>query len=449
MANQVKLNQIVNEVWEPLFIHKNGIRYIILMGGRGAGRSYVASQYAIAKLFDPGYFRCAIMRAVHSDIRLSLWQEINDRLEEQGVQDAEGLHLIPNSMTAEFETKTGTNSINAIGFRASSGARSAKLKSLAGYNTIIIEEAEEIGESEFMKLNDSLRTVKGEITVVFCLNTPPKSHWFIREFFDLEPSEHSGFHVPVLNERHQDDTIFLYYNFRSNLANLDTHTAKRYEEYRQTKPEYFYHMIEGLCPDTVRGRIYKDWKQIDEVPHEAKLVRRGLDYGWSPDPLHLCDIYYYNGGYILDQLLHGNEIENKQVAEVIKSQVHQAMTVADSAEPKSIAEIKSYGVNIVGAEKGQDSVIYGIKVVSGLRISVTKRSTQLWESYENYSWAETKDGVSLGIPSHYLSDPMDAARYGLVSIFGTISPEQEKKEIAKQFVQKQEFVKMTTRRHGL
>lgn len=445
MVKQVKLNQIVNEVWKPLFIHKNGIRYIILMGGRGAGRSYAASQYATAKLFGPDYFRCAIMRAVHSDIRLSLWKELNDRFEEQEVQDVEGLHLVPNSMTAEY----GSNSITAIGFRASSGARSAKLKSLAGYNTIIIEEAEEIGEMEFMKLNDSLRTIKGEITVILCLNTPPKSHWFIREFFDLELSEHSGFHIPKLNAKHSEDTIFLYENFRCNLANLDAHTVKRYEEYRNIKPDYFFHVIEGLCPDTVRGRIYKDWKLIDDIPHEAKLIRRGLDFGWSPDPLHLCDIYYYNGGYILDQLLHGQEIDNKQTAEVIKSQIHQVLTVADSAEPKSIAEINSYGVNIIGAEKGQDSVIYGIKVVSGLRISVTRRSTELWESYENYSWAETKDGISLGIPNHYKSDPMDAARYGLVSIFGTISPEQEKKEVAKRYVQKQEFVKMTTKRHGL
>lgn len=445
MANQIKINQVVNEVWEPLFVHKDNVRYIILMGGRGAGRSYVASQYALAKLIGPEYFRCAIMRAVHSDIRLSLWQELNDRIEEQGIENAEDLHLVPNSMTAEY----GENSINAIGFRASSGARSAKLKSLAGYNTIIIEEAEEIGESEFMKLNDSLRTVKGNITVVFCLNTPPKSHWFIREFFDLEHSEIQSFHVPVLNEAHKDDTIFLYYNYRSNLANLDQHTAKRYSDYKNTKPDYFYHMIEGLCPDTVRGKIYKDWKLIDSVPHEAKLVRRGMDFGWSPDPMHLCDIYYYNGGYILDELLHGTEIENKQVAEVIKSQQHNVLTVADSAEPKSIAEIKGYGVNIIGTEKGADSVIFGIKVVSGMRISVTRRSTHIWESYENYSWAETKDGVSLGVPNHYLSDPMDAARYGLVSIVNTINPEQEIINKAQEFVAKQEFVKMTVKRHGL
>src|SRR5690606_18983284 len=99
--------------------------------------------FALAKLASKDYFRCAIMRAVHSDIRRSLWQELKDRIEEQNATNA--IHLIENEMTAKY----GRNLINAIGFRASSGSRSAKLKSLANYNTVIIEEAEEIGEEEF------------------------------------------------------------------------------------------------------------------------------------------------------------------------------------------------------------------------------------------------------------------------------------------------------------
>mgnify|MGYP000894122276 FL=1 len=113
----IKINQIVNEVWKPLFIKRNGVRYIILMGGRGAGRSYVASQFALANLISDNYFRCAIMRAVHSDIRLSLWQDLLDRIHDQGAENS--IHLINNEMTAKY----GRNSINAIGFRASSGNR--------------------------------------------------------------------------------------------------------------------------------------------------------------------------------------------------------------------------------------------------------------------------------------------------------------------------------------
>lgn len=439
----IELDQKVNDNWEPLFTSK-GVRYIILMGGRGAGRSYAASQFTLAKLASDEYFRCAIMRAVHSDIRLSLWQELNDRISEQ--EATEAIHLINNEMTAKY----GRNTVNAIGFRASSGSRSAKLKSLANYNTVVIEEAEEIGEDEFRTLNDSLRTVKGDITVVFCLNTPPKSHWFIREFFDLEPSGVDNFFIPVLKEEKKEDTVFLYFNYRSNIKNLDAHTVKRYENYKNTNPEYYYHMIQGLCPETARGRIYKDWRLIDELPYEAKLVGRGMDFGWSPDPLHLCDIYYYNGGYILDEILHGTEIANETIAQTVKAQTNPQIPIrADSAEPRTIKELKKLGLNIFGAEKGQDSVIFGIKTVANLKISVTRRSTNIWNSYENYCWAETKDGTPLGIPNHFMSDPMDAARYGLLGVVGGVDPDTVKKAHAKQAVQQQERVKTTAQRHGL
>jgi phage terminase large subunit len=375
--NKMEIKQTVNEVWEPLFIHRNGIRYIIIMGGRGAGRSYVASQFILAKLTSDEYFRCAMMRAVHSDIRLSLWQELQDRINEQEVTSA--IRLVDNSMTATY----GRNIVNAIGFRASSGSRSAKLKSLAGYNTVVIEEAEEIGEYEFMQLNDSLRTVQGEITIIFCLNTPPKNHWFIKEFFDLDPAEQAGFYVPRLKKEKEEDTIFLYYDYTSNVANLDNHTIKRYNEYQYTRPDYYYHMIKGYCPEVIRGRIYSGWRLIDELPHEARLVRFAIDWGWFPDPTVLVAIYWYQGGYIIEELLYGNHIKNETVAETILSHPQQALTVAGVDEPKSISELRNLGVNIVKVDTGPGIVEARIKAVSNSRISVLKPSvTKLWESYE-------------------------------------------------------------------
>ncbi|UOF78882.1 terminase large subunit [Caudoviricetes sp.] len=455
----ITVNQKVNIGWKPLFIKRNGVRYIILMGGRGAGRSYVASQFGTSKIIAPEYFRCAIMRLVHEDIRNSIWQELVDRVEDQGI--TEHIKIINNDMKMKFTVRkkdgtTFTNSINALGF-TSSGKRSAKLKSLASYNTVIIEEAEEIGEAEFMQLDDSLRTVQGDITVVLCLNTPPRSHWIIKKWFNLEPAFIDGelvdgFTRPVLKPECAEDTEFLYFNFRSNITNLDPHTVKRYLAYKDTKPAYYYHMIEGLCPDIVRGRIYSGWKLIDSVPHEARLVGRGLDFGWFPDPLHLCNVYFYNGGYILDQLLHGNYIKNETVAHTIKQDEidnQRALTIADSAEPKSIEDIAEAGVSIVGVDKGKGSVEHRIKTVSGLRISVTRRSTKLWEGYETYAWKEDKDGNSLGVPAHPGSDPMDASGYCLVSVVDNMDPEEESKVIAKHIVTKQQFVQATSNRYGL
>ena len=84
----------------------------------------------------------------------------------------------------------------------------------------------------------------------------------------------------------------------------------------------------------MEGKIFNGWKIIDEVPHEARLEVRGLDFGYAQDPAALCDIYSYNGGYIIDELVHRKGMLNRQLADVILNQADpNALTIADSAEP--------------------------------------------------------------------------------------------------------------------
>lgn len=163
----------------------------------------------------------------------------------------------------------------------------------------------------------------------------------------------------------------------------------------------------------VEGKIYKGWQLDVDLPHEARLERFGLDFGYSNDPTAIVAIYKYNGGFILDEVTFQKGLSNKQIADILLNQESKALVVADSAEPKSIDEIKSYGVNIIGAIKGQGSVNQGIQYVQDQRISVTKRSLNIKKAYNNYLWKIDKDGKILNEPDHYLSDAMDAIRYPL------------------------------------
>src|SRR3990167_6054562 len=398
----VQVSQEVNELFAPLWSEKS--RYFILMGGRGAGRSTSASQFILSQLLAPQFFRCAIMRSIHSDIRHSLWRELNDRIDEQNIREA--LHITDNDMSVRY----GVNTVHAHGFRQSSSGHSAKLKSLANYNCIVIEESEEVGEREFMTLDDSLRTVKGDIKVILLLNAPPKNHWIIQRWFNLKECGVPGFYKAEPKE----GIVYIGGTFRDNIENLDENTIKQYETYKLRKPEYYWQMIEGLVPEVVRGKIYNGWEQIDGVPHEARLIRFGEDYGWFPDPACALAIYYWNGGYVIDELVYGTEFSNEFLAGKIK-EVGDALTIADSAEPKSIAE-QAKIIKVEGCAKGADSVDYGIKVVAQKKIWVTQRSVNVWRSYENYAWLEDKDGNPKGEPAHEWSHAMDAIRYPLVSL---------------------------------
>lgn len=228
-------------------------------------------------------------------------------------------------------------------------------------------------------------------------------------FLDWNPTIEFWFYTDLLNKRDDIDHIVLTY--KDNEA-LDPGIIKALEQRRFNK-SWWKVYGEGLLGE-VEGKIYKDWQIIDEIPHEARLERRGLDFGYTNDPSCLVDIYRYNGGFILDEEFYQRGMTNQQIAEFIKSlPLSQVLVVADSAEPKSIDEIKTFGVNIIPAIKGQGSVNQGIQFIQGQRISMTKRSINLIKDYRNYIWQTDKDGKILNIPEHQYSHSMDAVRYGL------------------------------------
>lgn len=435
------MEQVVNEIYESLFSRKKSIRYMIFMGGRGGGRSTVASQFALAKLIDIAvYFRCAIMRYVFGDIRNSIYREIIDRAEEQEALNS--LDVSEGSMVIRY----GTNSINAVGFRKSSSDQKSKLKSLANYNTIIIEEADEIPEEDFMQLDDSIRTMKGDILIILLLNPPPRSSWIIKRWFNLKPHpEVKGFYIPVLKEEAKADVLFINANYRDNIKNISDQSIKNYEQYRETKPAHFWNIVEGLVPEVLRGKIYTNWKEIDEVPHEARLVARGLDFGYHPDPCALTDIYFYNGGYIFDELVYQTNLSNRQLGTIILNQPEKILVIADNAEPKSIAELKEMGIDIIPCEKGVDSVRFGIKKLQNLKISYTKRSKNIKRESEEYHWLIDKEGNEHEKPDPKCDDHgMDSVRYPF-SIILPDDPEIEKTRKVEVEKRKQEH-KVTVQR---
>jgi len=165
----------------------------------------------------------------------------------------------------------------------------------------------------------------------------------------------------------------------------------------------------------VEGRIYFNWEIIDEVPPDARLARYGLDFGYSNDPTAIDAIYRWNKGYVIDEITDMKGLSNNQIAEILTG-LERAVIVADSAEPKSIDEIKRYGLNIIPSQKGQGSVLQGIQYVQQQRIYITKRSTNAIKEYRNYLWMTDKDGKIINEPSPIWNHHMDAIRYGMENL---------------------------------
>lgn len=230
-------------------------------------------------------------------------------------------------------------------------------------------------------------------------------------FIDYNPTYEFWVFTEVIGKRNDVERIIL--NYKDNEA-LSKEIISSIEARRERKDWWQVYGLGEL--GEITGKIYKEWEIIDELPHEARLERYGLDFGYTNDPTAIVAVHYYNGGYILDEVAYQYGLKNKQIADIILGVGGNVIVIADSAEPKSIDELKEFGVNIIPSEKGKDSVNNGIQLVQAQRMSITKRSTNIIKEYRNYLWKVDASGRVLNVPEHAFSHSMDAIRYGLTNL---------------------------------
>lgn len=230
-------------------------------------------------------------------------------------------------------------------------------------------------------------------------------------WLDWNPVSEYWVYTEVIGKR--DDVDFLTLTYKDNEA-LDQAIIKTIEA---RKGNVNWYKVYGLGElGEAEGRIYTNWKvDLEKIPDEAKLIRYGLDFGYSNDPTAIIAIYKYNNAYLLDEVTYLTGLQNKPIADILMN-LPRALVIADSSEPKSIDEIKGYGINIIGATKGTGSVSQGIQFVQDQVVEVTKRSTNIIKEYRNYLWIKDKNtDKSINDPQEFLNHSMDAIRYGLDS----------------------------------
>jgi phage terminase large subunit len=232
------------------------------------------------------------------------------------------------------------------------------------------------------------------------------------EFFIVDYNPTNEFWIFEVMKERPNDCEFIILTYKDNEGCPEE--IKKSIEARKNRKGWWQVYGEGQLGE-VEGKIYKDWAILDEIPHEARLERYGLDYGYSNDPTAIIAIYKYNGGYIWDEITYQKGLSNKQIADIIGNQ-KPALVVADSAEPKSNDELLLYGINVIPANKGQGSVNHGIQIVQDQRISVTKRSVNIIKEYRNYMWMTDKDGKVLNQPEDHWNHAMDAGRYAMETL---------------------------------
>ena len=268
-----------------------------------------------------------------------------------------------------------------------------------------IEEAYEImKEDDFNILDESIRgeTPPGlfkQITITF--NPWNERHWLKKRFFDAPPDA---------------DILAITTNYKCNEW-LDAADLKVFETMRKNNPRRY--AVAGLGGwGIVDGLVYENWKEeaftLDDIKNCETAV--GLDFGYTNDPSAFFVGFIDTENkklYVWDEIYQKGMSNRKIFDEITAAGYSKEKITADSQEPKSIDELKGYGLRIKGAVKGKDSVKNGIQWIQDLEIIIHPRCVNFLTEISNYTWDKDKFGNTLNVPIDDFNHLMDAMRYAL------------------------------------
>lgn len=161
----------------------------------------------------------------------------------------------------------------------------------------------------------------------------------------------------------------------------------------------------------IMGLIYRNWDIVDKMPEDYKRRWIGLDFGFSNDNTALVELRLSGGELYLDELAYSTGMLNKDIYDVYKELCNGELVIADSAEPKSIAELKNLGMKVEPAIKGKDSITNGIDILKRYKIHVTRRSINIRKELLSYKWKVDRDGNATNEPIDKYNHALDATRY--------------------------------------
>ena len=234
-------------------------------------------------------------------------------------------------------------------------------------------------------------------------------------WIDFNPTANFWAHKEVAGK---EDVDFITLTYLDNEALPDT-IVKDIESARdKAKDSSYWHnwwQVYGLGKvGSLENVCLTEWEEI-KLPEEARLLCYGMDFGYSNDETTLIGLYKYNDAYIFDEVIYQKKLLNSDISNLFRVHDINGVIYADSAEPKSIAELRTYGHKVLPCTKGKDSIVYGINLINQNKIFITKRSTNLIKELQSYTWMKDREGNTINKPINAFDHCIDACRYAITS----------------------------------
>lgn len=399
--NKIRLPEIVGKGYKTFWNFKG--RYRVVKGGRGSKKSTTTALWYIVNLIKYPQANLLVIRKTGRTIKDSVYTQLKWAVHRLGVDAFFDFKLSPLEVVYK---PTGQK----IYFRGLDDP--LKVTSITVDTGCLcwmwIEEAYEVmKQDDFEVLNESIRGEVPEglfkqITLTF--NPWNEKHWIKARFFDAEEDP---------------DILAITTNYLCNEW-LDEADRRVFERMKVQNPRRY--AVAGLGNwGIVDGLVYENWKEeafdIEKVKKIPGVVSCfGMDFGYTNDPSTLfCGLYDKDNKrlYVFDEL-YEKGLSNKRIFERVSEMGYlKEKIIADSAEPKSIDELKGYGMRVKGARKGKDSVLNGIQWIQDLEIIIHPRNVNFLTEISNYTWDKDKFGNKLNEPIDDFNHILDAMRYAL------------------------------------
>lgn len=377
---------VLNEKYKSLF--ENDTRYFIITGGRGSSKSFGVGTFTNLLSFETGH-KILFTRQTMTSAHLSIIPEFQEKI------DLMELNNNFEVNKSEIKNKQSNSEIIFRGLKSSSGDQTANLKSLQGVTTWILDEAEELtDESQFDKINLSIRKKGKQNRVILILNPSTKEHWIYKRFFE-DCGINEGFNGI------KNDVTYIHTTYLDNILNLDTSFINEIKRIEENNPKKYKHQILGGWLDKAEGVVYSNW--IMDKFIDTGFGCFGQDFGFSIDPTTLIQIAIdkthkkiYARELLYKPALTTTEIHNINLANCGT----KSLIVADSAEPRLIAELKQRGLNIKGVDKPK--IKDRIAIMQDYQLVIDNESTNLIKELNNYVWHDKKSETPIDDYNHLL-----------------------------------------------
>lgn len=395
--------QCFNDVYLSQLQNYN-TRFNVFYGGAGSGKSHFVFAKMVFKYLKFSNRKCLVVRKVSNTLRDSCFALVKSILSDWHLYDQCKI----NKTDLTIELPNGSHFI----FKGMDDPE--KIKSIADIDDIVIEECTEIDVFDFDQLCLRLRSQSGMLQVHCMFNPVSKENWVYKRWF-AEDADYNKDNTVILHTTYKDNK-FLPQEYIDNLL-----------EMKKTNPAYYniYALGEFASLDKL---IYTNWKveafDYKKVLKEVKDSKAifNLDFGYTNDPTAF-------GAEILDEvnkrlwIFDGFEkkgLLNDEIAQKITEMGYRKEVITcDSAEPKSIEELRRNGLSRVrGAVKGKDSIINGINLLQQYEIIVHPKLTWVVEELKNYTWKKGKDGEYINVPIDKYNHSLDSIRYGVTTEIG-------------------------------